>query len=85
MIGTAIPATAAEYGVGDADPVGLADITTMSSFAKTMAETADTVTAVAPVDDESVACRLGRAHARIEAALSTPGIFGRVGDRADHA
>ena len=68
----------AEHGVGDADPVGLADITTMSSFAKTMAETADTVTAVAPVDDESVAYRLGRAHARIEAALSTPGIFGRV-------
>ena len=68
----------AEHGVGDADPVGLADITTMSSFAKTMAETADTVTAVAPVDDESVAYRLGRAHARIEAALSTPGVFGRV-------
>jgi alkylation response protein AidB-like acyl-CoA dehydrogenase len=67
----------AEHGAGGADPVGLADITTMSSFAKTMAQTADAVTAVA-VDDESIGYRLGRAHARIEAALSTPGIFGRV-------
>src|SRR5262249_53311702 len=30
------------------------------------------------LDDRSVAHRLGRALARIEAALSTPGIFGRV-------
>ena len=28
--------------------------------------------------DDSVAYRLGRAHARIEAALSTPGLYGRV-------
>jgi alkylation response protein AidB-like acyl-CoA dehydrogenase len=68
----------AEHGAGGADPVGLADITTMSSFAKTMARTADAVTVAAAVDDESIAYRLGRAHARIEAALSTPGIFGRV-------
>jgi 3-oxocholest-4-en-26-oyl-CoA dehydrogenase alpha subunit len=68
----------AEHGAGGADPVGLADITTMSSFAKTMARTADAVAAEAAIDDGSVAYRLGRAHARIEAALSTPGIFGRV-------
>jgi alkylation response protein AidB-like acyl-CoA dehydrogenase len=68
----------AEHGAGGADPVGLADITTMSSFAKTMAQTADAVTAAAAVDDESIAYRLGRAHARVEAALSTPCIFGRV-------
>ncbi|HXO57257.1 MAG TPA: acyl-CoA dehydrogenase family protein, partial [Mycobacterium sp.] len=30
------------------------------------------------VDDESVAYRLGRSAARIEAALSAPSIFGRV-------
>src|SRR5262245_17125296 len=68
----------AEHGAGGADPVGLADVTTMSSFAKTMARTADAVTAVAAVEDGSIAYRLGRAQARIEAALSTPGIFGRV-------
>jgi len=52
----------------------------MSSFGTTMAETADRVTrAAAPGGiDGSVAWRLGRAHARIEAALSTPSLFGRV-------
>jgi alkylation response protein AidB-like acyl-CoA dehydrogenase len=69
---------AAEHGAGDAGPVGLADISVMSGFGAAMAETADDVAAVAAVDDESVAYRLGRAHARVEAALSTPGIFGRV-------
>ena len=68
----------AEHGAGGADPAGLADIATMGSFGATMASTADAVAAVAAVDDESIAYRLGRAHARIEAALSTPGIFGRV-------
>ena len=68
----------AEHGAGGADPAGLADIATMGSFGATMASTADAVAAVATVDDESIAYRLGRAHARIEAALSTPGIFGRV-------
>jgi 3-oxocholest-4-en-26-oyl-CoA dehydrogenase alpha subunit len=68
----------AEHGAGGADPAGLADIATMSSFAATMADTADAVAAVAAVDDESITYRLGRAHARVEAALSTPGIFGRV-------
>jgi alkylation response protein AidB-like acyl-CoA dehydrogenase len=68
----------AEHGSRGADPVGLADIATMSSFGTTMAETADSVAAVADVDDASIAYRLGRAHARVEAALSTPGIFGRV-------
>jgi alkylation response protein AidB-like acyl-CoA dehydrogenase len=68
----------AEHGAGGADPVGLADIATMGSFAALMAETADEVAAQANICDGSVAYRLGRAHARIEAALSTPGIFGRV-------
>jgi 3-oxocholest-4-en-26-oyl-CoA dehydrogenase alpha subunit len=31
-----------------------------------------------PIDDGSVAYRLGRSAARVEAALSTPSIFGRV-------
>jgi len=31
-----------------------------------------------PIDDQSVAYRLGRSTARLEAALSAPAIFGRV-------
>lgn len=77
----------AEHGAGQADPAGLADIATMGSFGATMAETADIVAAAAAqpgpdgccgLDDESVAYRLGWAQARIEAALSTPSLFGRV-------
>ncbi|MGB8506398.1 acyl-CoA dehydrogenase family protein [Mycobacterium sp.] len=69
---------AAEHGAGGADPVGLADISVMSGFGANMAETADAAAAIAAVDDDSVAYRLGRVLARIEVALSTPGIFGRV-------
>jgi alkylation response protein AidB-like acyl-CoA dehydrogenase len=68
----------AEHGADGADPAGLADIATMSGFGATMAETADAIAAHADVDDRAVGYRLGRAIARIEAALSTPGIFGRV-------
>jgi alkylation response protein AidB-like acyl-CoA dehydrogenase len=68
----------AEHGSDGADPAGLADIATMSSFGAAMAEAADAVARQANLSDGSVAYRLGRAHARIEAALSTPGIFGRV-------
>lgn len=68
----------AEHGADGADPAGLADIATMASFSAIMAETADAVARQAELTDGSVAYRLGRAHARIEAALSTPGIFGRV-------
>jgi hypothetical protein len=44
-----------------------------------MAEAADGVAAaVAQTADDSVRYRLGRSMARIEAALSTPGMYGRV-------
>lgn len=78
---------AAEHGAGGADPEGLKDVSIMSGFGTRMAVSADAVTASAArvgvdgrrlLDDESVAYRLGRAHARIEAALSTPSLFGRV-------
>jgi alkylation response protein AidB-like acyl-CoA dehydrogenase len=69
---------ATEHGAGAANPAGLSDISVMSGFGANMAEAADAAAAIAAIDDESVAYRLGRAHARIEAALSTPGIFGRV-------
>jgi alkylation response protein AidB-like acyl-CoA dehydrogenase len=80
----------AEHGARGPDPHGLADIATMSGFGATMAAAADEVVAAAApdtpgqdrsgrlIDDRSVAYRLGRAFARIEAAQSTPGIFGRV-------
>jgi alkylation response protein AidB-like acyl-CoA dehydrogenase len=68
----------AEHGSDGPDPVGLADIATMSSFGAAMAEAADAIARQANLSEGSVAYRLGRAHARIEVALSTPGIFGRV-------
>ena len=44
-----------------------------------MAEAVDkVVSVVAETDDDSVKYRLGRDVARMEAALSTPGMFGRV-------
>jgi alkylation response protein AidB-like acyl-CoA dehydrogenase len=78
---------AAEHGDRGADRHGLADIAIMSGFGTTMAEVADAVVAQTAhlnskgrrsLDDDAVAYRLGRAFARIEAAQSTPGIFGRV-------
>jgi 3-oxocholest-4-en-26-oyl-CoA dehydrogenase alpha subunit len=77
----------AEHGDRGLDRHGLDDISIMSGFGTTMAEVADAVVAettqVDPggrrrLDDRAVAYRLGRAFARIEAAQSTPGIFGRV-------
>jgi 3-oxocholest-4-en-26-oyl-CoA dehydrogenase alpha subunit len=76
----------AEHGARGPDPHGLAEISIMSGFGTTMAAAADAVMATAGqggsaqrlLDDASVAYRLGRAFARIEAAQSTPGIFGRV-------
>jgi 3-oxocholest-4-en-26-oyl-CoA dehydrogenase alpha subunit len=77
----------AEHGARGPDPHGLADIAIMSGFGTTMETAVDAVMATAgqggparrrPLDDASVAYRLGRAFARIEAAQSTPGIFGRV-------
>jgi alkylation response protein AidB-like acyl-CoA dehydrogenase len=76
-----------EHGIVDAEDHGLQYIAAMSAHGDVMAEVADTVaTMVAqqgpdgrrPLDDESVKYRLGRSFARIEAALSTPGMFGRV-------
>jgi len=78
---------AAEHGANDSASHGLADITTMSNFCTIMAVTADKVAAAVGepddadyrrIDDGSVAMRLGNAVARIEAAQSTPGLYGRV-------
>lgn len=68
-----------EHGIVDAEDHGLQNIATMSGHGMLMAEAVDTVAAlVANVSDESVKYRLGRSVARMEAALSTPSMFGRV-------
>jgi alkylation response protein AidB-like acyl-CoA dehydrogenase len=76
-----------EHGIVDPEDHGLQHIAAMSGHGDLMAETVDTVAAVLsepdpggrrPLDDDSVKYRLGRDIARMEAALSTPGMFGRV-------
>ncbi len=72
----------AEHGIVDPEDHGLQSISTMSGHGVLMAEVVDTVAAAVfaerRLDDESVKYRLGRSFARMEAALSTPGMFGRV-------
>jgi alkylation response protein AidB-like acyl-CoA dehydrogenase len=68
-----------EHGIVDQEDHGLQYVAAMAGHGDIMAEVVDTVAAlVADADDESVKYRLGRAVARMEAALSTPGMFGRV-------
>jgi 3-oxocholest-4-en-26-oyl-CoA dehydrogenase alpha subunit len=78
---------AAEHGARGPDPHGLADVSILGTHGMVMAESVDKVVAAAAaegadgrrrLDDQSVGYRLGRSYARMEAALSTPGIFGRV-------
>jgi alkylation response protein AidB-like acyl-CoA dehydrogenase len=76
-----------EHGAVAAAPDGLQDPSIMMHQAGSMAEAVDNavvrVTQPDPdgrrlVDDRSVAYRLGRCVARLEAALSAPNIYGRV-------
>jgi alkylation response protein AidB-like acyl-CoA dehydrogenase len=70
-----------EHGIVDAEDDGLQNIAAMSEHGRLMAEAMDGVAAqVGQQDslDDSVKYRLGRSIARMEAALSTPGMFGRV-------
>ncbi|OBF11932.1 acyl-CoA dehydrogenase [Mycobacterium sp. ACS4054] len=68
-----------EHGIVDPEDHGLQYVAAMAAHGDLMAEVVDAVAAVASAtDDESVKYRLGRAVARMEAALSTPGMFGRV-------
>jgi 3-oxocholest-4-en-26-oyl-CoA dehydrogenase alpha subunit len=78
---------AAEHGNTTGDASGLADIAVMAHHGLIMAEAVDKIFAAAArtgpdgtraLDDQSVSYRLGRDYARVEAALSTPNIFGRV-------
>ncbi|MEV5651999.1 acyl-CoA dehydrogenase family protein [Nocardia sp. NPDC052254] len=76
-----------EHGVVDAAADGLDDISIMIHQGTMAATAMDRVTRLAgrpgpdgrrPVDDGAVAYRLGRSIARMEAALATPNMFGRV-------
>ena len=76
-----------EHGAVAAAPDGLQDVSIMMHQAGFMAAALDKAAAKVTerdpngrrlIDDESVAYRLGRSAARMEAAFSAPGIFGRV-------
>src|ERR1700738_2319610 len=67
-----------EHGTVERDASGLQKIAVMSEHLTLLAEAVDKVAAVASLDDDSVKYRLGRSVARMEAAMSTPEMFGRV-------
>jgi alkylation response protein AidB-like acyl-CoA dehydrogenase len=76
-----------EHGTVERDAEGLQKIAVMAEHLLLLAEAVDriaaTVTATGPagrrpIDDDSVGYRLGRGIARMEAAASTPEMFGRV-------
>lgn len=78
----------AEHGITEVQDHGLQNISMLSEHGHLMAEAADGVAAILsrpdasgrrPIDDEATKYRLGRTMARIEAAMSTPGMYGRVG------
>ncbi|MGV0686575.1 acyl-CoA dehydrogenase family protein [Mycolicibacterium thermoresistibile] len=77
----------AEHGAVAAAPDGLQDVSIMNHQAGFLATAVDRAAAAVNradssgrrlIDDGSVAYRLGRSVARLEMALSTPSIFGRV-------
>ncbi|OBI93624.1 acyl-CoA dehydrogenase [Mycobacterium alsense] len=68
-----------EHGLVDPESHGLQNIAAMSEHGRLMGEAVDKVAGiVGGTASEAVKYRLGRSVARIEAALSTPGMFGRV-------
>ncbi|CAJ1496014.1 acyl-CoA dehydrogenase family protein [[Mycobacterium] burgundiense] len=77
----------AEHGAVPSTPDGLDDVAIMAHQAGFMSAALDAVAAATTrpdaggrrrIEDGAVAYRLGRSAARLEAALSTPSIFGRV-------
>jgi alkylation response protein AidB-like acyl-CoA dehydrogenase len=68
----------AEHGTGERSDDGLQKIAVMTEHITLMAEAVDGVAATVSLQDASVAYRLGRGIARMEAAMSTPEMFGRV-------
>lgn len=66
-----------EHGTFERETRGLQKLATMTEHINLMAEAVDRVAAVAP-DDAASRYRLGRGIARLEAAMSSPGMYGRV-------
>jgi alkylation response protein AidB-like acyl-CoA dehydrogenase len=66
-----------EHGTVERQADGLEKIAAMTEHVLLLAEAVDKVAARAS-DDDSVRYRLGRSIARMEAAMSTPEMFGRV-------
>ena len=66
-----------EHGTVDRGSDGLDKVAAMAEHLVLLAEAIDKVAAVAD-DDDAVRYRLGRGIARMEAAMSTPDMFGRV-------
>jgi alkylation response protein AidB-like acyl-CoA dehydrogenase len=66
-----------EHGTVERGDDGLQKIAAMSEHVLLLAEALDKVAALA-ADEDSVKYRLGRSVARMEAAMSTPDMFGRV-------
>lgn len=66
-----------EHGTFERETRGLQKLATMTEHINLMAEAVDHVAAVAP-DDAASRYRLGRGVARLEAALSSPDMYGRV-------
>jgi alkylation response protein AidB-like acyl-CoA dehydrogenase len=77
----------AEHGTVERDAAGLQKIAAMSEHLVLLAGVVDAIAGIVTekdhsgrslIDDESVQYRLGRDIARLEAAMSTPEMFGRV-------
>lgn len=66
-----------EHGTFERETRGLQKLATMTEHITLMAEAVDRVAAVAPGDAAS-GYRLGRGIARLEAAMSSPDMYGRV-------
>jgi alkylation response protein AidB-like acyl-CoA dehydrogenase len=66
-----------EHGTVERLDDGLQKVAAMSEHVLLLAEAADKVAALS-ADEDSVKYRLGRGIARMEAAMSTPDMFGRV-------
>ncbi|MCW2733407.1 MAG: Acyl-CoA dehydrogenase, partial [Mycobacterium sp.] len=69
----------AEHGTVERDDQGLQKIAAMSEHIVLLAQAIDTIAGiVGDADDRAVQYRLGRDIARVDAAMSTPEMFGRV-------
>jgi alkylation response protein AidB-like acyl-CoA dehydrogenase len=67
-----------EHGTVERDATGLQKLAVMAEHLLLLADAVDAIAATVRLDDESVTYRLGRSVARMEAAMSTPEMFGRV-------